>query len=127
MTVKICLLVTDDPDDHLAFSEAVAEISEKAIVLIVLDSEKALELLKEKKHAADYIFLDVSMNGLRINTFLKVIKSDTTLQSVPTVVYGEESSLSKVEHYENLIFFNKEYEYSELRDFLMKFFKSSSI
>lgn len=121
MIVKTCLLVTDDPDDHQAFSEAFAEISMEAVVLIVLNSEKALELIRRKKHVPDYIFLDLSMHGIRINTFLKSIKADTDTQSVPTVVYGDQEGFEKIDNAENLIFFNKEYEYSELRSFLKDF------
>ena len=54
MKVKTCLLITDDPDDHQAFSEAFAEVSEETIVLIVLDSQKALEMLRAKKHVPDH-------------------------------------------------------------------------
>jgi CheY-like chemotaxis protein len=122
MTLKTCLLVTDDADDHQAFSEALNEISEMTIVLIVLDSHKALELIKTKKHRPDYIFLDLSMNGIRINSFLKTIRSDVDLTSVPAVVYGDESTLEGLEQFKGLTFFNKEYEYSELRDFLRNFF-----
>ena len=60
MTLKTCLLVTDDADDHQAFTEAFNEISANTVVLIVLDSQKALELLKAKVHSPDYLFLDLS-------------------------------------------------------------------
>jgi CheY-like chemotaxis protein len=125
MTVKTCLLVTDDPDDHQSFSEAFAEISENAVVLIVLDSLKALTLIKSQKHAPDYIFLDLSMHNIRINTFLNTIRSDSEMKDTPTVVYGDETSLIKVDAAENVTFFNKHYEYSELREFLYGFFKNT--
>jgi DNA-binding NtrC family response regulator len=103
-----CLLITDDPDDHQSFSEAFAEVSEETIVLIVLDSQKALE-----------------MHGIRINTFLKFIKTeDKNLQNVPVVVYGDVTEFYKMEFASEVTFFNKEYEYSELRDFLKEFFRT---
>src|SRR4051812_36266253 len=106
MTVKTCLLVTDDPDDHHAFSEALAEISEKAIVLNILDSQKAVSFLSSKRHTPDYIFLDLSMHGIRINTFLKSINGDAAINQVPTVVYGDEVTFSKIDgHYPDLKFF----------------------
>src|SRR5687767_1964240 len=123
MSVKTCLLISDDPDDHHAFSEALTEISENTIVLIVIESKKALELVISKRHIPDYIFIDLSMHGIRINSFLKDIKNDQDLSLIPTVVYGEEASFEKIEGSEKVIFFNKEYEYSELRDFLREFFK----
>jgi CheY-like chemotaxis protein len=118
MMTKTCLLVTDDPDDHQAFSEAFSEISSQAIVLIILDSEKALELLTSKKHVPDYLFLDLSMHGIRINTFLKSIRNEAQLGSLPIVVYGEEISFLKIENKEDIIYFSKQYEYSELKKFL---------
>ena len=125
MTEQICLLVTDDPDDHQAFSEALSEISAGAIVLIILDSQKAIQLFKAYSQRFDYIFLDLSMNGIRINSFLKSIDLNPGLKSVRILVYGEEESFSRIESNEKLVFFKKEYEYSELRDFLKMFLISS--
>lgn len=124
MPLKTCLLVTDDPDDHQAFSEALSEISRETVVLIVLDSEKALLLLKAKKCIPDCIFLDLSMPGIRINTFLKNVSNETVLQKVPKVIYGESSGFDKIEDAEGLFFFVKDYEYSQLREFLNKFLSS---
>jgi CheY-like chemotaxis protein len=123
MPVKTCLLITDDPDDHQAFSEALSEISPKSVVLIVLDSEKALELLKDKKLIPDGIFLDLSMQGIRINTFLKNIKGKTGVQTVPTVIYGEPAGFEKIEDSQGLFFFDKDYQYSELKEFLSEFLR----
>lgn len=124
MTVKTCLLITDDPDDHQAFSEAFAEVSENTVVLIVLDSQKALEMLRARKHLPDFIFLDISMHGIRINTFLKYIKVEGgNLKQIPIVVYGDVSEFYKLEYSSEVTFFNKEYEYSELRDFLRELFR----
>lgn len=125
MTTKTCLLVTDDSDDHQAFSEAASEISESAVVLIILDSQKALQLLKTKSHQFDYIFLDLFMNGMRINSLLKVIQQDLKLKS-KIIVYGDEQSFSLIENKEGLTFFEKEYEYSELKNFLKRFFDPST-
>ena len=122
MALKTCLLVTDDPDDHQAFSEALAEVSEKAIVLIILDSHKALSLLKAKTHNPDYIFLDLSMQGIRINPFLQEIRNDVNLRPIPTVVYGDIASLYTIESVEGVTFFDKDYEYSQLKNFLQDFF-----
>jgi CheY-like chemotaxis protein len=126
MNLKTCLLVTDDPDDHQAFSEALSEITSNAVVLIVLDSEKALQLLKSGKYFPDYVFLDLSMHGIRINTFLKAMKSDGSFRFIPTVVYGGESAFEKIEHRDGIYFFNKEYDYSELRNFLAEFIQSGN-
>jgi DNA-binding NtrC family response regulator len=124
MALKTCLLVTDDPDDHLAFSEAVSEVSDKAVVLIILDSQKALSLLMAKTHTPDYIFLDLSMQGIRINPFLHEIRSEAGLGNIPTVVYGDIASLYSIESVDGVTFFDKDYEYSQLKNFLMDFFET---
>jgi CheY-like chemotaxis protein len=121
MSVRTCLLVTDDPDDHQAFSEALSEFSSKTVVVIVLDSDKALDLMKSKRHIPDYIFVDLSMQGIRMESFLEARKKDADIHSVPTVVYGAKSTFDRMEDTEGLIFFNKEYEYSELRNFLKEY------
>jgi CheY-like chemotaxis protein len=126
MPLKICLLVTDDPDDHQAFSEAISDISEKAVLLVMLDSHKALHLLKEKYHSPDLIFLDLCMHGIRINSFLKIIREDGQLRSVPTIVYGHEASFRNIEQPDNLIFFYKDYEYSALKTFLKSFISDTT-
>lgn len=125
MITKTCLLVTDDSDDHQAFSEAASEISESAVVLIILDSQKALQLLKMKSHQFDYIFLDLLMNGIRINSLLKIIQQELELNS-KIIVYGDEQGFAAIENKKGLTFFEKEYEYSELKNFLKRFFDSST-
>jgi CheY-like chemotaxis protein len=126
MTVKTCLLVTDDPDDHQTFSEAFSDVSSEAIVLNVLDSAKALDLLNSKKHIPDYLFLDLSMHGIRINTFLKSLRKDPAISGIPTVLYGLEADIGKVDEPRDMTFFNKEYGYSDLRNFLRHFMQSRS-
>jgi len=124
MTVKTCLLVSDDPDDHQAFSEATSEISKDAVVLIILESQKALNFLTLKSHKFDYIFVDLFMQGIKINTFLKMVQRDPHLHATQIIVYGDESNFNRIENAAGLIFFNKDYEYSELIDFLKRFFAS---
>jgi CheY-like chemotaxis protein len=120
---RTVLLVTDDPDDHHAISEAIADISDDTVVLNVLDSQQALKLLKSKMHTPDYLFLDLSMHGIKINSFVAAIKSDEVLNTVPTVLYGEHIVFSTIERQSNVVFFNKDYDYSELKVFLSTLIK----
>jgi CheY-like chemotaxis protein len=126
MNLQTCLLITDDPDDHQAFSEALSEVSANAIVLIVLDSEKASDLLKSRTFVPNYIFLDMSMNGIRINTFLNSLQGNKIFKDIPTVVYGDPAGFKRIEDAGSLTFFNKNYDYSELKDFLGNFFMSDA-
>jgi len=122
MTLRTCLLVSDDADDHHAISEAVSQLSERIIVLNILDSQKALVLLKESSFMPDYIFLDLSMHGLRINSLLTALKDEDGFYKRRPVVYGDRESFEKIDNNENLIFFSKDYEYSELLRFLKTIF-----
>jgi DNA-binding NtrC family response regulator len=125
MALQKCLLVTDDPDDHQAFTDALTEISDNAVVVVILDSHKALSLLLEKTFIPDYIFLDLSMTGIRINTFLKTLKKEIGLESIPTVLYGDNQTFFDTGEYGELHYFKKEYEYSELKDLLKTCFTPS--
>jgi CheY-like chemotaxis protein len=121
MTVKTCLLVSDDPDDHQSFSEVSSEISAGAVVLIILDSQKAIHFVKTTTQRLDCIFLDLSMQGIRVNSFLKIVREDPELRSSKIIVYGEEPDFIKIGDPKGLIFFKKDYDYPELKDFLKNF------
>jgi hypothetical protein len=64
------------------------------------------------------------MHGIRVNSFLKSIRSNPYQESVRIAIYGEEESFAKIENHEDLVFFNKEYQYSELLNFLKDFVTS---
>src|SRR5687768_8577550 len=97
MTTKICLLITDDADDHQAFSEALSEY-EKTVVLNVLDGKKALEFLRSQRVLPDYIFIDLSMHGIKINTMLKQIKNEVGIRPDCLIVYGDDEDFEKIEN-----------------------------
>jgi CheY-like chemotaxis protein len=122
MTVKTCLLVTDDPDDHQVIAEALSDISESTILLNILDSQKALLLLKDAEYRPDYLMLDISMHGIKINSILNFVRSESNSSPIPVIIYGPLEPFLQIDDHHNLIFFNKEYEYSELKDFLKKIF-----
>ena len=122
MTLRTCLSITDDPDDHHAISEAISQISEHTVVLNILDSQKALLLLKESSYQPDYVFLDLSMHGLRINSLLNTLKDEDGFFKRPPIIYGDRSAFDQIENNQNLIFFSKDYVYSELLLFLRTIF-----
>ncbi|HEY3405529.1 MAG TPA: hypothetical protein VGK59_19235 [Ohtaekwangia sp.] len=124
MTLRTCLLVTDDPDDHQTISEAISQISEKTVVMNILDSQKALILLKDgsSTYQPDYVFLDLSMHGMRINSLLKSMRNEDGFFKKPVVVYGDLNAFNLIDNTEHLIFFRKDYQYSELLDFLRTIF-----
>ena len=118
MNRKTCLLVTDDPDDHLAFTEAISEISSEITVLIVLDLETALPLIESHQCHSDYIFVDLSKPEIPINSFLETLRNQPRTAERTIFVYADERNLSVIEQAKDLIFFKKNYRYAHLRDFL---------
>lgn len=119
MNLKTCLLITDDPDDHQVFSEAMTEIIPNTIVLSVLSAENAWRLLSERKHVPDYIFVDLTTYGIDAAAFLNALKTDTVLKNIFTVVYGEDETLGNGKP-DGFYFFSKDYDYGELRSFLKR-------
>jgi CheY-like chemotaxis protein len=115
--------VTDDMDDHQAMSEALGVVSENTILLNIIDSHKALLLLKESTYHPDYLILDLSMHGIKANSILNLIRDSSGKPRQPTIIYGYEDKFHQVDNTEGLMFFNKDYSYSELREFLTRIFK----
>ena len=122
MTLKTCLLITDDMDDHQIMSEALEVISENTVLLNIINSQKAVQLLRDKGYRPDYLILDLSMHGIKVNSILKVVYDELKDGSIRTVGYGYAENLQQIDNAERLVFFNKDYGYSELIDFLRKIF-----
>jgi CheY-like chemotaxis protein len=120
MILRTCLLVSDDPDDHLEFSEALYEISSDTILMTVADANKALELLTMKRHVPDYILLDLAMNGINTDAFLEALHSDPELDNITVIAYGEYADFGKVKTPGISVFLNSGFTYSDLRNFLSK-------
>lgn len=113
--------MTDDPDDHQSFSEAIGKVSEDSIVVIVVDSEKARTLLTSATHIPNHLIIDLSMDGLDINVFLDTLRSNVKLARIPVLTYGEPSEYAGILDRRALVFFAKDYEYSKLQSILHDF------
>ncbi len=121
LEIKTCLLVTDDPDDHQTFTEAIGRVSEESVVMIIVESLQAAALMSSGTHVPDYLIIDLSMNGLDINSFLDLLRADVHLRRIPILAYGEPSEYAGIEDRRSLTFFAKEYEYTELQSILRQF------
>lgn len=119
MAIQICLLVSDDLDDHQAISEALSAISANTILLNIIDSQKAVLLLQHKEHQPDRLILDLSMHGIKINSILKAIKNDSKVRR-PIILYGTPEAYAMIDADDDLQFFDKEFSYSEIKTFLKK-------
>lgn len=122
MIFKTCLLVSDDPDDHTDFSEAINEISNEIILISIINYRKAMEMLKTKLHIPGYIFLDLSMYDLDAGEFLKSINANADLRDIPMIIYGEDSDFEKVKNNKFSGFYNRNSGFTGLKEFLKKIF-----
>jgi hypothetical protein len=122
MNVKTCLLITDDPDDHQAFTEAIAKLSDQITVLIVVDSKKGLALVTSGKYVPDYLLIDLTSIGSDLEAFTAQLRS----ASMPVLLYGQPSQLAEISAHRFLTFLPKEYEYSRLQSVLRDFINQES-
>jgi hypothetical protein len=120
--LRTCLLVTDDMDDHQVISEALGIVSERTILLNIIDSQKAVLLLKESTYRPDYIMLDLSMHGIKVNSIISLLRDVSGQLRIPTIIFGLKEKFLQIEDNEGLIFIDKDCTYSDLREFLGKVF-----
>ncbi len=82
------LLIEDDTDDTMIFSEAVKDFDPAIDFKSVPDAGKALSYLKDcRNRLPDLIFLDLRMPGMSGQECLIAIKDDPRLAPVPVIVY----------------------------------------
>jgi CheY-like chemotaxis protein len=82
------LLIEDDKDDGMIFSEAVKDFDPAIDFQLATDAGKALSYLRDcKNRLPDFIFLDLRMPGMTGQECLVEIKKDSRLASVPVIVY----------------------------------------
>jgi hypothetical protein len=115
------LLVSDDPDDHHAFTEAIGKMSDNLVVLIVIDALKAEKLLLSKVHLPEFLIIDISVDGFDVNTLLDSIQDDVVLSRIPTLTYGERSQFEQIVNRNSVMFFLEEDGFSKLQSNLRDF------
>ena len=114
MIVKTCLLVSDDPDDHIEFSEALSEISEDTVVMTISNPSKAIEVLLLKKCMPEYLVLNLGMSDFSPGGFFDALEGDS-LKSVTVIAYGEAMHPSTVRHQRIDKFLDDGLSFSELK------------
>jgi hypothetical protein len=122
MNPKICLLLTDDPDDQQSFSNAISEIAPDNILITVIDPAQALKLLSSKKISPDFIFADVSMYGMDLSKFRSETNTDG-IAKAPFAVYGYEEDSRTGQSFSDFPFLSKDCTYSDLVNYLKKVLK----
>lgn len=89
MVVRTCLLISDDPDDHTEFSEAIYEISDDVVLLSVSHIRKATDLLASGKCVPEFILLNLAIPEFDPDGFFGILNDDPVFKRVQVIAYGE--------------------------------------
>ena len=86
-TRRPILLVEDDIIDAMTVERALKDIKVTNELIILGNGEEALDYLKdEDNRRPGIILLDLNMPKMNGHDFLKVVKSDEALKSIPVIV-----------------------------------------
>jgi CheY-like chemotaxis protein len=95
---KKILLIDDDSDDRVLFSEAMHEVSPEAICLTEADGRKALsDLYDSSEELPDVIFLDINMPRISGWECLDKIKSEESTRDIPVIMFSTSSHQKDIE------------------------------
>lgn len=89
MTIRTALLVSDDPDDPVEFSEALYQISDDTVLVTVSDVNKAIDLLRLKHCVPDFVFVNTAIEGFAPDRFFDTLEHDPGLRGVKVLVFGD--------------------------------------
>lgn len=84
-TLKI-LLVEDDTIEVMKLKRAVDTLNLNHDILHASNGEEALEMLQNKNSLPNIILLDLNMPKINGLEFLKILKSESQLRFIPTIV-----------------------------------------
>ena len=82
------LYIEDDSDDQAFFRESLNRVAPRAICYTASSADEARDFFHQVEVSLDYIFLDINMPGTDGITFLREIKADLALNSIPVIVYS---------------------------------------
>jgi CheY-like chemotaxis protein len=117
-SIKNILLIDDDADDQLLFTDALREIDSGIGCLIANNGKDALEQLKNFSNLPDILFLDLNMPFLNGYELLKHLKTETRLSEIPVVIFTTSNDRKDAELAQQLgahFFLSKPNEFSKLR------------
>jgi CheY-like chemotaxis protein len=110
--IKTCLLVSDDPDDHQIFYEALRDTSEGVAMIIVLDGNDALMMLQREIIRPNVIVVDIDMDSTGV-TFIHGIIESRINHSMSTLMFTDQS-VELADNAINITQLNKGLTYSEI-------------
>jgi DNA-binding NtrC family response regulator len=123
--ISTALLISDDLDDHQAFTEAFQSLQPNLIVVAVLSQDKAMNLLASKKLIPDFVFLDLTSPDSDAIKFLSRIKSFEDGKPISVTLYGNDIDLIST-GMRGVSSFEKEYDFPELVKFFENLLKQRS-
>lgn len=88
MHSNIVLIIDDDEDDRIMFTEALREVNPAFTCKQAYDGIDALEHLEKTILLPDMIFLDINMPRLGGFECLQKIKESSRLKNIPVAIYS---------------------------------------
>jgi hypothetical protein len=89
--LKICLLISEDPDDHQILFEAIREISKNIVLTIILEGEQVFQILTDEKIIPDFIIIDTGMSKVT-GSLVKQIMKIERLKDTPVITYTDDAA-----------------------------------
>jgi CheY-like chemotaxis protein len=87
--LKSILLVDDDPDDQLLFSEAVSEADMSIVCSLAYDGVDAIERLSSGEIGMpDLLFMDMNMPKMNGIDCLKELQKSEQFKNIPVIMYS---------------------------------------
>ena len=86
------LFIEDDLIEVMKFKRAISSLDLNHQVIEANNGEDALKILEEKDNIPDIILLDLNMPKINGIEFLSILKKDSTLKYVPTVILTTSSN-----------------------------------
>lgn len=80
------LLIEDDQIEIIKLKRAIVKLGMDHDLLEAQNGEDALEILNTDESLPDIIFLDLNMPKINGLEFLKILKSDSRLKYLPTII-----------------------------------------
>ena len=121
------LLVDDDEDDQVFFTEAMEEVDASIHCSIAENGKKALLKLNESADLPDIIFMDINMPELNGFDCLKELKKCSRLRTIPVIMLSTSVSTRDKNNAIELgaeMFFTKPSSYKKLGSLLKSVFHS---
>lgn len=80
------LLIEDDAIEVMKLERTLSKVEAKHNIIKATNGEEALEILNSGQKLPDIILLDLNMPRMSGIEFLEVVKDDTMLQYLPTII-----------------------------------------